>query len=212
MLAAVNRHRVRDLLARYLEAPSARLLQRVGLSPNAVSLLGFAVAVGAAYLVGAGSLLWGGVVFLAAGLFDLLDGALARQSGQVSPFGALLDSLLDRLGEAALLLGLTIWAVRTVTDQGQLLALLVLLVLALVSSQTVSYLRARGEGLGIGTDVGWMTRPERVLILSAGLALQGVTERGLWVALAAVALFSFITLVQRLWHLWRHTGGSEPQG
>ena len=91
-----------------MEVPGARALHGLGLSPNVVTLLGFLVSAGAAALVAVGYPLIGGIVFLAGGILDLLDGALARLTGQTSRFGALLDSVMDRLGEAALFLGIAI--------------------------------------------------------------------------------------------------------
>ena len=199
-MVLLPRERVRSLVLRYVEVPSARLLHALRFSPNLVSVLGFSVSVVAAALVGWGFLLAGGIVFLVGGLFDLMDGALARLQNKTTRFGALLDSTLDRLGEGALFVGLGIYAVRTEYTQGGLLLFIVALLLAAIASQSVSYLRARGESLGIDTRAGLMTRPERVLVLSLGLILG----RG-WIegALLAVAALSIFTLLYRLVHIWR---------
>ena len=154
----------------------------------------------AAALVGAGYPLAGGAVFLAGGLLDLMDGALARHTGRVTRFGALLDSVMDRLGEAALFLGMAVHGLRADLSDDRLLFHLVVLILALVASQMVSYLRARGEGLGIETTAGLMTRPERVLLLSLGLVLG---LRPLEIILIVIAAVSFLTLLQRLFHIRR---------
>ena len=193
-----GRERLRALLLRYLEVPGARFLQALGLTPNAVTLLGFCVSVAAAGLAGAGFLLAAGIVFLAGSVLDLMDGALARLSGRVTRFGALLDSVMDRLGEAALFLGIAIHGVRADLGDGRLLFLMVTLILALTTSQTVSYLRARGEGVGIETRTGIMTRPERVVLLSLGLVLG---LRALEVILVIMAAVSALTLMQRLYHI-----------
>ena len=107
-----SREQLRAALLRYVEAPGARVLNRLGFTPNGITLLGFAVACAGAGLAAAGYLLAGGLVFLLGSVLDLFDGALARQTGRATPFGAFLDSVLDRLGEAALFLGLAIYAIR----------------------------------------------------------------------------------------------------
>ena len=192
------RDRIRSILLRYIEAPGARLLRALGFTPDSVTVLGFAVTVAASVLVGLGFLTAGGLVFLAGGVFDLLDGALARLTGKVSNFGALLDSTMDRLGEGALFVGMAVYGVRADLSDGRLLFFIIALFLAMVASQTVSYLRARGEALGISSKVGLMTRPERVVLLSLGLVLG---QRGLEVILVVVATVSFLTLFHRLFHI-----------
>ena len=192
-----SREQLRAALLRYVEAPGARVLNRLGFTPNGITLLGFAVACAGAGLAAAGYLLAGGLVFLLGSVLDLFDGALARQTGRATPFGALLDSVLDRLGEAALFLGLAIYAIRAL-DGDHLMLFMVSLVLALTFSQAVSYARARGEGLGIETRSGFMTRPERVVILGVCVAV-GYPE----VAMVAIAAVSAPTLVQRVWHIKR---------
>ncbi len=197
-MAILGREQVRAALLRYIELPGARFLKALKLTPNAVTLLGFAVSVVAAYLVGSGWLLAGGVVFLLGGGLDLMDGALARLTGAESPFGALLDSVFDRLGEAALFLGLAIYGLRAGFGDHYLLFFMTVLLLALIFSQGVSYLRARGEGLGVFTRAGVMTRPERVVLLGIGLLIGQIV----WILLA-IAVVSCLTLFQRMFTI-RH--------
>ena len=180
-------------MVRYVEAPGARSLRALRLTPNAVTLIGFAVTLGAAYLVGSDQLLAGGIVFLLGGGLDLLDGALARLTGRVTPFGALLDSVFDRLGEASLFVGLAVYSLRAGFSDRYLLFFIIVLLMALILSQAVSYLRARGEGLGVSTRAGLMTRPERVVLLGMGLIIHQIE----WVLLV-VAVVSGFTLLQRL--------------
>ncbi len=193
----LGREQLRGALRSYFEEPGARLFKAVGFSPNGITLLGFAVCVVSAYLVASGWLLWGGVVFLAGGILDLFDGALARLTGQATPFGALLDSVFDRLGEAALFVGLGVYALRADVGEDYRSYLLISLLLALIFSQGVSYLRARGEGLGVFTRAGVMTRTERVAILGAGLLLSWIPWLllGILILIAAVSCF---TLFQRM--------------
>ena len=207
-MALPAREQLRTTVSRYVEVPGARLLRAAGLTPNSVTILGFSISVAAAVTVGYGHLLAGGLVFLGGSFFDLMDGAYARLTGKASRFGALLDSTLDRLGEAALFLGLMIHGLRSDLGDARLLFLIVALFLALVASQTVSYLRARGEGLGISTKAGFMTRPERVVLLSLGLVIG---LRAVEVILVVIATVSFLTLLQRLFHIRRSLNeGSAP--
>ena len=201
-----GREQFRAMVLRYVEVPGAGVLHALGFTPNAVSVLGFSVSLVAAGLVGAGFLLPGGIVFLAGSILDLMDGALARVTGRVTKFGALLDSVMDRLGEAALFLGMVIYGLRADLSDTRLFFLMVVLILALVTSQTVSYIRARGEGLGIATRTGLMTRPERVVILSLGLILG---LRALEIVLIVIATVSFVTLLQRLFYIRQALRGRD---
>ena len=194
-----GREQFRSAVLQYVEVPGARFFRSIGLTPNAITLLGFAICLGAAYLVSSGWLLAGGIVFLIGGGLDLFDGALARLTGRVSPFGALLDSVFDRLGEAGLFVGLAFYGLRAGFAEGFLMFYLAALLLALIFSQGVSYLRARGEGLGVFTRDGIMTRPERVVVLGVGLVIDGLIAFPLMVwVLTAIAGISCFTLFQRM--------------
>ena len=195
-----GREQLRAALLRYVEIPGARGMRAIGLTPNAVTLLGFAVCVAGAALTALGWPLYGGIVFLAGGILDLFDGALARLTGRASPFGALLDSVFDRLGEAALFVGMGLYYLRDdALTPGALAASMLAVLLGLAFSQGVSYLRARGEGLGAFTRAGIMTRSERVVILGAGLIAEGLAPVPVlvWV-LWVIAAVSCFTLFQRL--------------
>ena len=192
-MALPGREQFRAALLRYAELPGARFLHALRLTPNAVTLLGFGLTVVAACLVGFGWLLAGGIVFLAGAGLDLMDGALARLTGKVSPFGALLDSVFDRLGEAALFLGLAVHALRAGFSDDRRMFFVIVVLLALIFSQGVSYLRARGEGLGVFSRAGVMTRPERVILLGIGL----LTGQIVWFLLV-IAVVSCFTLFQRM--------------
>jgi len=198
-MAVLGREQFRAAILQYLEVPGARFFRAIGLTPNTITLLGFAVSVSAAVLVGYGWLLFGGIVFLVGGGLDLFDGALARLTGRASPFGALLDSVFDRLGEASLFVGLAIYGLRTGFEEQFTLIFMTALLLALIFSQGVSYLRARGEGLGVFTRAGVMTRTERVIILGIGLIIDHFLGFSFifWV-LVAIAGVSCFTLFQRM--------------
>jgi CDP-diacylglycerol--glycerol-3-phosphate 3-phosphatidyltransferase len=176
-----------------------KVLARTPLTPDIVSWLGFGVTVGAAALIATGHLFAAGFVVIGAGLFDMLDGALARATGKVTRFGGVLDSTLDRLSEAALLLGILVIYIR-----GQQVGEGILVGLALTGSLLVSYLRSRVEALGIDCQTGLFTRPERVIVLALGLLLSRF-QYALVIALAIITFFSFFTAGQRLYHAWRQT-------
>ena len=200
----MNRADARKVLSSYLEQPVASVLAKMGLTPNIVTLLGLAVAGAGAYLISIGILWAGGIVLLASGVFDLFDGALARLTGRTSKFGALLDSVVDRVSEAVILLGLLIFYIRLSSTEG-----LVLVYLALAGSIMVSYLRARAEGLGIECSVGVMTRPERVVTLGVGLIIGHWWPTVVLVVLGVIAGLTFLTTVQRLIHARRSLKAQE---
>ena len=143
------RTRTRVLTTRYLENPLAVALSKIGLTANRVTMLGLLVSAGTAYWISEGNFLSGGILLLFAAMMDMADGALARRFGTASPRGALLDSAIDRVAEAVVFLGLLVYYVDPLS-----IPEVVLINLALIGSFMVSYLRARGEGLGIDCKVG----------------------------------------------------------
>ena len=209
-MALPGREEFRNVVLRYVEVPGARALNAVGLTPNVITLFGFIVCVAGAALVALGWPLYGGIVFLAGSFLDLFDGALARLTAKASDFGALLDSVFDRLGEAALFVGLGLYYLLGDLPPTQLLLSMLAVLLGLVFSQGVSYLRARGEGLGAFTRSGVMTRTERVLILGAGLVAEGLAPVPVMVwVLWLIAGVSCFTLFQRMFTI---RGILERQG
>ncbi len=193
---------IRKALAYRFTEPVARLLARTSITPSAITWFGFLLTVGAAALIITGHLLVAGFVVLIAGFFDILDGALARRTNQVTRFGAVLDSTLDRLSEAVLLLGILVFYVR-----GGFIVGILLVGVALPSSLLVSYIRARAEALGLECQVGLFTRAERVIVLVLGLLLNQI-DNALIIALAIIVVFSFFTVGQRLVYVWRQTKNS----
>ena len=185
------RTQTRNFAARYLERPLARFLGSIGLSPNKISVLGLLLSGATAYVLGIGLFLVGGILLLVASVLDMADGALARLTGKATPFGGLLDSTADRVSEAVVFLGLLVFYLDPLSSTGVLLVNT-----ALVGSFMVSYLRAKGDSLGVDCQVGIMTRPERVLVLAVGLLIDQVT-----VALWIIALLSLFTAVHRFWHI-----------
>ncbi len=199
-----GRDSARQAVADYIERPVARLFSRVGLTPNAVSLIGLAIAGGGAYVIAIGNWWAGGLIVLFAGIFDLFDGALARATGKVSDFGALLDSTIDRVSEAVVLLGLLAYYLSKNNDLGS-----ILVYVALVGSIMVSYMRARSEGLGIDCKVGVMTRPERVAAVGIGLIVGHWVPVVVMVVLGVIGALTTVTAIHRLIHTSRMISNEE---
>lgn len=188
--------------AYYLTEPAVRFLARKHITPTTLTLLGFLITLGAAALIATGHLFIAGFVVLVAGFFDMLDGALARRTNQVTRFGAVLDSVLDRVSDAVPLLGILIFYLFF-RDQSTVGILLVCL--ALIGAPLVSYIRARAEVLGLECQVGLFTRAERVIVLAVGLLLSPVVDYALNVALGVIVVFSFVTAGQRLVYVRQRT-------
>jgi CDP-diacylglycerol--glycerol-3-phosphate 3-phosphatidyltransferase len=187
----------RKILAGNITQPIVKLLSRTPLTPDVVTWLGFAITIVAAVLIVTGFLLVAGIVVLLAGLFDMLDGALARVTERVTRFGAILDSTLDRLSEAVLLLSL----LAVFVQNGQVTES-ILVGVALLGSLMVSYIRARMEGLGIECKAGLFTRPERVVVMALGLLFSHF-DLSLLIALSVVTFFSWFTVIERMVYAWR---------
>lgn len=197
--------------------PIWKTLARVGFPPNAITSLSLALALAAAVGVAAGRFALGGWLFVMAGVLDFIDGRVARSTGRTSPSGAALDSVLDRYVECALIAGLA-WYYRH--DW-----VLVPCLMALTGSMLVPYVRARGEALGVSLkEVGFMQRPERVLLLGAGTALSPILEvivapndphpphRLAIATLVVLAVTSHATALQRLYQLVHALNGTETRG
>jgi CDP-diacylglycerol--glycerol-3-phosphate 3-phosphatidyltransferase len=176
-------------------------LRRLPITPNQVTLAGLGVTALAALLVGLDHPFLGGLVLLFAGLFDILDGALARASDRSYPYGAFLDSTTDRVAEGVVMVGLVVYFQRHQVGLGP-----VLVVLATAGSFLVSYVRARAQSLGFSCEGGLLARPERVLLTVAGLLLTPFLRSSAILVVAGVlALFTNLTAFQRVWIVWRQT-------
>jgi len=190
---------IRKTIALRFTKPAARLLAKTAITPSTITWLGFLLAIVATVLIITGHLFAAGWAVLVGGLFDMLDGALARYANRTTRFGAILDSTIDRLSEAVILLGILVLFARQ-----QLLAQTLLVAVTLFGSFLVSYIRARAETAGLECQVGLFTRPERVVVLVLGLLLSQISY-ALVIALAIIAVFSFITAGQRLFYVWQQT-------
>lgn len=196
----INLAEFRKIAARRITEPLKTTLIKSRLKPNTLTWLALAISIIAAGTIATNHLLISGFLVLLSGLFDILDGALARLTNQATRFGALLDSTFDRISDAVLLLGLLVlYLMSGGTTE------MVLIFLALVSSFLTSYVRARAEGLGINCPVGLFTRVERVIILALGLLLDPLYKFSIFIALLLVVVLGFVTVGQRLIYVWQQT-------
>lgn len=188
-------------LARHIAEYPARVLAGMGVTPNAITVIGLLLNLLVALVIASGNLVAGGVLVLFANLFDVLDGAVARVSGKGSKFGAFFDSTLDRYAEAVVYLGVGAW----LYSQGDGTTLLAAY-LGIIGSLMVSYTRARAEGLGVIGEVGLLPRPERILLLSIGLLFHGqLLTPVLWL----LALLANLTALQRMLHVQRELRATQ---
>jgi CDP-diacylglycerol--glycerol-3-phosphate 3-phosphatidyltransferase len=180
--------------------PIVSPLASIGVTPNMISAAGFAGNVAAAAFAAGGQLRLAGALMLIFSALDLLDGALARKTGTVTRFGAIFDSVIDRLSEAAVLAGL----LYHYTQVGGHTQEIVLAYAAIIGSVMVSYVRARAEGIGLELREGLFTRAERVILLGGALIIGfGVVLWALW----ALAILSHLTAAQRVYAVWQKTRG-----
>jgi CDP-diacylglycerol--glycerol-3-phosphate 3-phosphatidyltransferase len=180
--------------------PLVSPLARLGVSPNHLTVLGFGGNLGAAVLAARGEFLFAGIVGLLFSAVDLLDGALARATKRASAFGAVFDSTLDRLSEAAVLAGIAFYYVQRGSEEH-----VVLCFAAMAGSILVSYVRARAQFFGLDLTDGLFTRAERVLVLNGALIIDQV-RIGLWV----LAVMANLTAAQRLFVVWQRFRSDPP--
>lgn len=191
--------------------PVVKAMAWLHITPNMVTFFGFVLNVLVAWLFveaanhGCDSyrltlIGWGGALILFAGLFDMLDGRLARTSGQSSPFGALWDSTLDRYSELVTLGALAYFFLATGLKEAGLWTFA-----ALVGSIMVSYVRARAEGIGLDCKVGLLQRPERVVLTALGAIAAALAQDMTWLvgAMALIAVLANATAFYRIWHCYK---------
>jgi CDP-diacylglycerol---glycerol-3-phosphate 3-phosphatidyltransferase len=174
----------------------ARWLAKLPITPNQITVAGMLVVFAAAALVAGGNLLAAGVVLAFGASFDIFDGALARVTKRSYPYGAFLDSTTDRYAEAAVYIGLAAYYVGQPNPRPAVLGVL----LALVGSMSVSYVRARAQSLGFKCDSGLFARPERIVATIVGLVFGGWV---LFVVIWTLAVLTNFTTLQRILEVWR---------
>mgnify|MGYP001282403931 CR=1 FL=1 len=190
--------------------PVADALAARGVSPNAITTFGTLCSVAAGVIFAFGHIsIWGWLLGLTA-VFDVMDGSVARRSNRTSAFGAFYDSTLDRLSDGAVLGGLTVfWASDGARHS---VAMVIVCLVAILGTFLTSYTRARAEGLGLDAKVGWIQRPERIVLLAAPQAFFGLAFDGavLKFIVFILMLTSWITVVQRIAYVRRSTNGNTP--
>ena len=195
-------------------APLSKALVRTGLTPDAVTLIGTTASIAAALtLFPSGHLFWGALVIFVFVMFDMLDGAMARARGGGTKFGAVLDATCDRVADGAIFAGLAWWAVYHENSRWLLAATLI----CLVTSQVISYAKARAEASGLSAEGGLIERPDRLVIVLVGAGFTGLgghwgigwLEWTIYVAMWLLAVASVITVVQRVHAVWRSPGARD---
>ena len=201
-------------LRRALEATLAPLIEaliRAKVSPNVITTIGTGIIVGAGYAFAVGAARLGGALFLLSGIFDMLDGRVARGGTGMTPFGAFYDSTLDRVGDAAIFGGILLFFMHGGLPDRWVTVGVVTALVALSAALTVSYARARAEGLGLDCQVGITQRAERILGLGIPTMFFGAGPNGylLFGVVTVLALTSVITVGQRIVHVYRITRGKK---
>lgn len=179
-------------LGHFLDRPLTPVIKKIPLNPNALTITGFIITVVAAFVI-PHNIRLGGLLILLGGLFDALDGVVARVQNKTTRFGAFLDSVLDRYSDAFLFLSIAWYLAGKGDHNGAFLSLG-----TLVGAFLISYARARAEGLGESCHTGIMERPERLAFLIFG-TLTGWFIPILWIML----IFTHITVIQRVYHVWK---------
>ena len=192
--------RIGDWIRDYLLVVG-RFFAARGLTANGATLIGLALNVIVAVVIGAGQPQWGGLLLLVASGFDMVDGAIARASGTMTRFGGFLDSTLDRYSEVVVFLGVLIYLQGTA--DAEIGALLVFV--AGSGALLISYARARAEAAGYTAAVGLVARPERIILLALALLI----DRPLW-ALWILAATTHATALTRILHVWRLSVRERP--
>jgi len=187
-------------LTSFITQPVAKVLAGIGITANSLTITGLLFGIAAGIFIALGRLKLAGILILIGGSFDMFDGAVARASNKNTPFGALLDSVVDRYSEGIIFLGLAIYFAMEGSMKDRVYGLIPTC-LGLISAFLVSYVRARAEGLQLDCKVGLMQRPERVLLLAFGVLFQSFTIVNvsiLIVALWILVILSHITVLQRV--------------
>ncbi len=164
-----------------------------GINPNVLTFIGFAINLFAAYLFGYGYFRWAGATILLAGIFDMADGRVARVTNRVTPFGGFFDSVMDRYSDLCLLIGLLVFYGRV-----NRFWYVTLVAVAMIGSVLTSYARARAENLIPSCKVGFLERPERVVLIIIGAVFDRMAPV-LWI----IAVLSNVTVIHRLYYTWQ---------
>ena len=190
--------------ARGIARWAAQIFVRTPITPNMLTLFGLVLNGVVAALLINNHLLAGGLMIIFAGLFDMLDGALAKITNKMSSFGAFLNSVVDRYSESIVLLGLLLHFYQQQSPES--LIEIVLIYVILVGSMMISYTRARAGALNIQNEVGLMAQPERLVLLALGLIFHAYL---LTIVLWVLAIGTQITAIQRIIYVYNVTSGKQ---
>ncbi len=181
--------------------------------PNALTTIGFLVTISSAWFFHAHHVRTAGFLILLGGVFDILDGRVARLSGLGSKFGAFYDSTLDRISEIAVFFGLLSLYNDYRLDTGDV-GMIYLIMLAMAGSLMISYTRARAESLGLDAEVGFMARAERVVLIGGSALFFGLNWNGLVlkVVIFILAVMTNITAIQRILYVYKQGAGVPVPG
>ena len=180
--------------------PVVRFFVRYELNPNFFTTVSLIISIFSAYQFAKGSIRLGAVLLLIGGIFDMVDGAVARASNRVTRFGALYDSTLDRYSEIIVFFGIGFYFVQSYPAGSRVSLLIIMAIfIAIAGSIMVSYVRARAEGLGLECRIGLMQRPERIVLLSLGAL---IADLALIIMIILIALLANFTAIQRIYHVW----------
>lgn len=184
-------NKLRPYLKMYIDP----IANKIHLNPNILTIIGLFIGILAGYMFATHNLLWGGILILISGLFDIIDGAVARNQNSQSKFGAILDSTTDRITDAIIIMGILLGGyVSTLVG-----------ILAIIASFSVSYIRSRMESQGVKGDVGIAERAERLFIIIIGAFLSFAWGMNIIMeyALLLVVILGFFTCLQRLYFAWK---------
>lgn len=194
-----------DLIGRggkYLLDKIVVVLSRFRINPNILTFIGVLISLWAAWEFGYGNFIRGGLVLILAGMFDMLDGAVARLTRSETQFGAFYDSVIDRYSDTIILQGLMVYYARA-----QMLGYVVLVGVVFMGAVLTSYARARAESLITSCKVGFMERPERIVLLIIG-ALANRMEAVMWI----LAILGNWTVIDRIYYTWKELPKSNGAG
>ncbi len=193
--------KIGDRLDPYLYNTS-RLIQRMGIKPNTLTLIGLGLNGLAAWALAVGEWLQGASLILLAGFFDIMDGAVARNCGETSNFGSFLDSVLDRYSDLSLLIGLLIFYA-----QQKAILYQILLGLSLMGTALIPYARAKAELYMPQCNVGILERPERIILIFLGAAIPQIMEVIIWI----LAILTNLTVLQRIFYAYKYMSGIKKE-
>jgi phosphatidylglycerophosphate synthase len=185
-------------LGHFLDKPLTPLIKKISISPNVLTITGFFITILAGVCIPF-NLFLGGILILVGGLFDMLDGIVARVNHKKTDFGALLDSTLDRYSDSIIFISIAWYFFENNNLIG-----VIFTITSLVGAFLISYVRARADGIGIKCNVGLMERPERIVLIAVGCLLNW-----LLIIIIFLSIFSHITAIQRISYVYRETKRKE---